>query len=91
MLTIEGLADGDRLHPRQESFVGESAFQRGYRTPGMILASKSILDDDPDATLDDIREHLRGNICRRTGYLNILRAMAAVRSAMAVPQGRPRS
>lgn len=91
VLTIEGLADGDRLHPLQKAFVGESAFQCGYCTPGMILASKAILDDDPDATLDDIREHLRGNICRCTGYVNILRAVAAARNAMAVPQGRPRS
>jgi aerobic carbon-monoxide dehydrogenase small subunit len=91
VVTIEGLAEGERLHPLQESFITESAFQCGYCTPGMILAAKAILDDDPDATLDDIREHLRGNICRCTGYVNILRAVAAARNAMAVPQGRPRS
>jgi carbon-monoxide dehydrogenase small subunit len=91
VMTIEGLAEGERLHPLQESFITESAFQCGYCTPGMILTAKALLDDDPDATLDDIREHLRGNICRCTGYVNILRAVEAARNAMAVPQGRPRS
>jgi len=85
VLTIEGLADGDRLHPLQEAFVAESAFQCGYCTPGMILAAKALLDDKPAASDAEIREHLRGNICRCTGYTNILHAVAAARDALARP------
>jgi len=84
VLTIEGLADGKTLHPLQDAFLAESALQCGYCTPGMILASKAILDDDPDATADEIRERLHGNICRCTGYVNILRAVAAAQRTMAV-------
>jgi aerobic-type carbon monoxide dehydrogenase small subunit (CoxS/CutS family) len=85
VLTIEGLADGDRLHPLQEAFVAESAFQCGYCTPGMILAAKALLDDEPAASDAEIREHLRGNICRCTGYTNILHAVAAARDALRRP------
>ncbi len=75
--TIEGLADGDTLHPVQEAFLTESAFQCGYCTPGMILAVKALLDERPDAASDEIRRHLAGNICRCTGYVNIFRAVEA--------------
>jgi carbon-monoxide dehydrogenase small subunit len=77
VLTIEGLADGDRLHPVQAAFLAESAFQCGYCTPGMILAVTALLDDAPDASPAEIKEHLRGNICRCTGYVSILHAVAA--------------
>jgi len=77
VLTIEGLADGERLHPVQEAFLAESAFQCGYCTSGMILAVTTLLDDLPDATPDETREYLRGNICRCTGYVSILAAVVA--------------
>jgi len=83
VVTIEGLAEGERLHPLQESFITESAVQCGYCTPGMILAAKALLDERPQATDAEIREHLRGNICRCTGYTNILNAVAVARDALA--------
>ena len=83
VVTIEGLAEGERLHPLQESFITESAFQCGYCTPGMILAAKALLDERPQASDAEIREHLRGNICRCTGYTNILNAVAVARDALA--------
>ena len=83
VVTIEGLAEGERLHPLQESFITESAVQCGYCTPGMILAAKALLDERPQATDAEIREHLRGNICRCTGYTNILTAVAGARVALA--------
>jgi aerobic-type carbon monoxide dehydrogenase small subunit (CoxS/CutS family) len=79
VLSIEGLADGGRLHPLQEAFVAESAFQCGFCTPGMLLAAKALLDERPAATDAEIRDHLKGNICRCTGYASILRAVAAAR------------
>ena len=83
VVTIEGLAEGEGLHPLQESFITESAVQCGYCTPGMILAAKALLDERPEATDAEIREHLRGNICRCTGYTNILNAVAVARDALA--------
>jgi carbon-monoxide dehydrogenase small subunit len=81
--TIEGLADGEHLHPLQEAFIAESAFQCGYCTPGMILAAKSLLDERPTADDAEIRDYLRGNICRCTGYTNILHAVARARDTLA--------
>ncbi len=74
--TIEGLVgkDGD-LHPIQQAFLDEFAFQCGFCTPGMILATKTLLDERPAATEEEIIEHLDGNICRCTGYLPIVRAV----------------
>jgi carbon-monoxide dehydrogenase small subunit len=78
VVTIEGLADGDRLHPVQQAFLAESAFQCGYCTPGMIMAVTALLQDAPDASPDEVKEYLRGNICRCTGYVSILNAVASV-------------
>jgi carbon-monoxide dehydrogenase small subunit len=83
VLTIEGLAEGERLHPVQTAFLAESAFQCGYCTPGMILAVKALLDDSPDASPAEIREYLRGNICRCTGYVSILHAVATAQRTLA--------
>jgi carbon-monoxide dehydrogenase small subunit len=83
VLTVEGLAAGDRLHPLQEAFLAESALQCGFCTPGMILAAKALLDDRPAATDAEIRACLEGNICRCTGYTAILRAVASARDALA--------
>ena len=75
VLTIEGLAEGDRLHPLQRAFIDHAAFQCGYCTPGMILAAKSLLDEYPQPTVEQIKHYMRGNICRCTGYKKILEAI----------------
>jgi aerobic carbon-monoxide dehydrogenase small subunit len=73
--TIEGLADGSRLHPLQQAFLDNFAFQCGFCTPGMILAAKSLLDENAGATDDEIIAYMSGNLCRCTGYLGILKAI----------------
>lgn len=80
--TIEGLAHDDKLHPLQEAFIEHFAFQCGYCTPGMILMAKTLLDENPDATEDDIRLGLSGNLCRCTGYIKIVEAIMAARDKM---------
>jgi carbon-monoxide dehydrogenase small subunit len=72
--TIEGLADGE-LHPVQRAFHAEHALQCGYCTPGMIMAATDLLRDNPHPTDDQIRDGLEGNLCRCTGYENIVRAV----------------
>jgi aerobic carbon-monoxide dehydrogenase small subunit len=72
--TIEGLANGE-WHPLQKAFKAEHALQCGYCTPGMILASADLLRDNPHPTDEEIREGLEGNLCRCTGYENIVRAV----------------
>lgn len=79
ILTIEGLAQDSSLHPLQEAFVEKWAIQCGYCTPGMILTSKALLDENPNPSEDDIRMYLSGNICRCTGYQKIIDAVASVR------------
>jgi aerobic-type carbon monoxide dehydrogenase small subunit (CoxS/CutS family) len=79
ILTIEGLAQDGALHPLQEAFIEKWAIQCGYCTPGMILTSKSLLDENPNPSEDDIRMYLSGNICRCTGYQKIIDAVASVR------------
>ena len=81
--TVEGLSDWDGLHPLQEVFIEEDALQCGYCTPGMLIAAKALLDQDPRPTEDRIREWLAGNLCRCTGYDKIVRAVQAASSAMA--------
>ncbi len=76
VLTIEGLARPDgTLHPIQQAFIDEFAFQCGFCTPGMILATKALLDENPKPTEDDITHYMDGNICRCTGYVPIIRAI----------------
>lgn len=77
--TIEGLEGENALHPLQQAFIDYFAVQCGYCTPGMILTAKAILDENPNATEDDLREGLHGNICRCTGYKKIIEAIEAVR------------
>ncbi len=79
--TVEGMATGSELHPLQQAFAELGAAQCGYCTPGILLASKSLLEDNPRPTRDEIREALAGNLCRCTGYTKILQAveLAAVR------------
>ena len=73
--TIEGLADGDELHPLQRAFCDERAFQCGFCLSGMLLASQELLEAVPDPSDDQIAVALRGNLCRCTGYHNIIRAV----------------
>src|ERR1700733_3551300 len=68
VLTIEGLAEGGKLHPIQQAFIEKGGFQCGFCTPGMILTAKELLDANPDPTDDDIRHHLSGNLCRCAAY-----------------------
>ncbi len=75
LTTIEGLADGDVLHPMQESFRQCHALQCGYCTPGMVMAAVSLLDENPDPTEREVRIGLEGNLCRCTGYHNIVKAV----------------
>ena len=83
--TIEGLADAGRLHPLQQAFLDNFAFQCGFCTPGMILAAKSLLDQNPRASDEEIIAYMSGNLCRCTGYLAIFKA---IRQAAAELQGQ---
>ena len=88
VLTIEAVADGDTLHPMQEAFRNNHALQCGFCTPGMVMAAVGVLADNPDPTDREIREGLEGNLCRCTGYQNIVRAIqAAARSGQEAPAG----
>ena len=73
--TIEGLANGGSLHPLQQAFLDNFAFQCGFCTPGMILAAKSLLDENAGASDEEIIAYMNGNLCRCTGYLGILNAI----------------
>jgi aerobic-type carbon monoxide dehydrogenase small subunit (CoxS/CutS family) len=73
--TIEGLADGDRLHLVQQAFLDEGAIQCGYCTPGMILSAVALLQENPQPTDEQITEWMNGNICRCNGYAKIMNAV----------------
>ena len=73
--TIEGVADGNKLHPVQEAFVEVGAIQCGFCTPGMVLSALALLNNNPDPTEDEIRRALSGNLCRCTGYQKIIEAV----------------
>src|SRR6476619_2187502 len=80
--TIEGLAQNGELHPMQKAFHENHALQCGYCTPGMIMQSIDLLNDNPDPTEQEIREGLEGNLCRCTGYHNIVKAVQAAAGTM---------
>lgn len=75
--TIEGVAEGDRLHPLQEAFLAHGGFQCGICTPGQILAAKALLDSKPHPTRAEIQHWMMGNLCRCTGYYKIIESIAA--------------
>jgi carbon-monoxide dehydrogenase small subunit len=81
--TIEGLAMGGVLHPMQQAFHDNHALQCGFCTPGMIMAARDLLQHNPHPSEDEIREGLEGNLCRCTGYHNIVRAVQAAAGAQA--------
>jgi aerobic-type carbon monoxide dehydrogenase small subunit (CoxS/CutS family) len=73
--TVEGVADGDKLDPIQEAYIEEGAVQCGFCTPGFIMTTKALLKENPDPSEAEIREYLKGNYCRCTGYVNIVKAV----------------
>jgi len=75
ILTVEGMAKGDRLHPLQQAFWEEGAVQCGYCTPGMLLSAKALLDERPKPSLEEVRKAISGNLCRCTGYGSVVRAI----------------
>jgi carbon-monoxide dehydrogenase small subunit len=75
VVTAEGLSDGEDLHPVQTAFRQEHGLQCGFCTPGMVMATVGLLQENPDPTEAEVREGLEGNICRCTGYHNIVRAV----------------
>ena len=75
--TIEGISDGDNLHPMQESFRECHGLQCGFCTPGMIISAIALIKEKPTPSEKDIREHLEGNLCRCTGYENIVKSISA--------------
>ena len=79
--TVEGLAKDGELHPLQRAFIDHGAFQCGFCTPGMIMASVSLLDEIPTPTEAQVREGLEGNLCRCTGYHNIVKSVLAAAAA----------
>ena len=79
--TIEGLSGGDGLHPVQAAFMDKHALQCGYCTPGMIMAAVDLLERNPNPSDEDIRHGLEGNLCRCTGYHNIVEAVKAAAGA----------
>ena len=77
LLTIEGLANGDELHPMQAAFRENHGLQCGFCTPGMVMAAVGLLNENPKPTEAEVREGLEGNLCRCTGYHNIVKAVLA--------------
>jgi len=80
--TIEGLASNGKLHPIQEAFLEKGGLQCGFCTPGMILTSKALLEENPDPTEEEIREYMHGNLCRCTGYYMIVESVLAAAEKM---------
>jgi carbon-monoxide dehydrogenase small subunit len=84
--TIEGLADGDALHPVQEAFIEEGAMQCGYCTSGMILAAVALLEQKPDPTDEEIVSGMNGHLCRCNGYVKIVNAVRRAAETMRAPR-----
>jgi carbon-monoxide dehydrogenase small subunit len=80
--TIEGLAQGDKLHPIQQAFVDHGGLQCGFCTPGMIMAAKALLDKNPTPTEEEVKRGIAGNLCRCTGYAKIIESIKAAAKNM---------
>ena len=81
--TVEGISDGETMHPMQRAFHASHALQCGFCTPGMVMAAIGLLDENPHPTAVEVRHGLEGNICRCTGYQNIVEAVMAVAQSRA--------
>ena len=84
--TIEGLSQGDHLHPLQKAFVEKGAVQCGFCSPGMILTAKSLLDENPHPSEAEVKRALMGNVCRCTGYTKIIEAVLSAATEMSANQ-----
>ena len=82
ILTIEGVADGDTLHPMQEAFRDNHGLQCGFCTPGMVMSAIDLVNNNPSPSESEIRSGLEGNLCRCTGYHNIVKAIVAAAKTM---------
>lgn len=82
VMTIEGLASDGKLHPLQEAFLEKGGLQCGFCTPGMILTAKTLLEENPDPTEEEIKEYMHGNLCRCTGYQMIVESIMAASEKM---------
>lgn len=80
ILTIEGISDGNSLHPIQKAFIEHGAIQCGHCTPGMVMATMALLDKTPKPTEEEIRKGLSGNFCRCTGYVKVIDAVSSLSS-----------
>jgi aerobic carbon-monoxide dehydrogenase small subunit len=89
--TIQGLADEGRWHPVQQAFQDNHGLQCGYCTPGMILAAVDLLRENPNPTEDEVRQGLEGNLCRCTGYVNIVRSVMAAAETMRNADSEPKA
>ena len=87
ILTVEGLAEGGKLHALQQGFWDQHGLQCGYCTPGMLLTAYALLKHQPNPTEADIREGLSGNLCRCTGYQNIVKAVQQAAATLGQPAG----
>jgi aerobic carbon-monoxide dehydrogenase small subunit len=86
ILTVEGLAKGPKLHPIQEAFWEQHGLQCGYCTPGMLLATYDLLQNNPNPSEKEIRDGISGNLCMCTGYVNIVKAVKAAAEKMQPPK-----
>ena len=82
ILTIEGISEGEKLHPIQEAFLKHGAIQCGFCTPGMVMSAKALLDENPKPTVAEIRKAISGNLCRCTGYQHIIDSIKAASRIM---------
>jgi aerobic carbon-monoxide dehydrogenase small subunit len=89
IMTIEGLANGSKLHPLQEAFLKYGGFQCGFCTPGMLMSAKSLLEQNPDPTDEEIKQGISGNLCRCTGYVKIVESIREAARGMRGEEKKP--
>lgn len=87
--TIEGLGTEENLHPLQAAFIQHGAIQCGFCGPGMLITAKTLLDNNPNPTIDEVREALSGNLCRCTGYTKIIEAVLSAGRVLALGRSAP--
>jgi len=87
LMTVEGLAQGDTLHPLQQAFQEHHALQCGFCTPGLLMTAYALLQETPHPSRDEVREAIAGNICRCTGYAPIIQAIVQASSVLQTPGG----